>query len=383
MKFNRFTIATLAPLFIGSPLVAQQPSSGQNQAIQAETAQDQSNPERSTERNPAQRDSAQRDSAQRESGQRESGQRDSAQRDSGQPGSAQRDSAQRDSAQRDSAQRSSAGQSSAQDAQSKDRAFAECLAIMNREQVLVARYAQENASSDDVKKFAAMLEKDHQECLGELQQAFSQDGTADSSAGKTSDAQDGQRTASADRDSNAQDRARSASTDRTTNAQDRPRTVTSDPDSQSQERARRASADSDSQAQSGVRRASAESASNEQDGARRASGGNASQGAGNQDSSASFVQLRREVSDQVLKDTHETLSSKDGSEFDKCFVAMQVAKHGQMKSELTVLGRHASGDLSELLEKSLAKNEEHSKAAEKLMRQLTDKDSKESSDSRN
>ena len=330
MKFNRFTIATLAPLFIGSPLVAQQPSSGQNQAIQAETAQDQSNPERSTERNPAQRDSAQRDSAQRESGQR-----DSAQRDSGQPGSAQRDSA----------QRSTAGQSSAHDAQSKDRAFAECLAIMNREQVLVARYAQENASSDDVKKFAAMLEKDHQECLGELQQAFSQDGTADSSAGKT------------------------------TNAQDRPRTVTSDPDSQSQERARRASA---------------ESASNEQDGARRASGGNASQGAGNasqgagnQDSSASFVQLRREVSDQVLKDTHETLSSKDGSEFDKCFVAMQVAKHGQMKSELTVLGRHASGDLSELLEKSLAKNEEHSKAAEKLMRQLTDKDSKESSDSRN
>ena len=345
MKFNRFTIATLAPLFIGSPLVAQQPSSGQNQAIQAETAQDQSNPERSTERNPAQRDSAQRDSAQRESGQR-----DSAQRDSGQPGSAQRDSA----------QRSTAGQSSAHDAQSKDRAFAECLAIMNREQVLVARYAQENASSDDVKKFAAMLEKDHQECLGELQQAFSQDGTADSSAGKT------------------------------TNAQDRPRTVTSDPDSQSQERARRASADSDSQAQSGVKRASAESASNEQDGARRASGGNASQGAGNasqgagnQDSSASFVQLRREVSDQVLKDTHETLSSKDGSEFDKCFVAMQVAKHGQMKSELTVLGRHASGDLSELLEKSLAKNEEHSKAAEKLMRQLTDKDSKESSDSRN
>ncbi len=50
----------------------------------------------------------------------------------------------------------------------KNDAFAKCLAITNQEQVTLARFAKEKASSEEVKAFAATLESAHQSCLNEL-----------------------------------------------------------------------------------------------------------------------------------------------------------------------------------------------------------------------
>jgi predicted outer membrane protein len=86
-----------------------------------------------------------------------------------------------------------------------------------------------------------------------------------------------------------------------------------------------------------------------------------------------FLQMHQEMSDQCLKDSKEALSKKEGAEFDECFIAMQIAKHGMMHSSLTVLQRHTTGELQGFIKASLAKNDEHMKAASGLMEQMTDK----------
>ena len=51
---------------------------------------------------------------------------------------------------------------------SKDQAFAKCLVIANQEQVAISRFAKEKATNEEVKAFAATLEKEHQSCVEQL-----------------------------------------------------------------------------------------------------------------------------------------------------------------------------------------------------------------------
>ncbi len=96
--------------------------------------------------------------------------------------------------------------------------------------------------------------------------------------------------------------------------------------------------------------------------------------AGKQSASVDFLQLHQEISTQCLKDSQDYLSKKEGAEFDKCFVGMQVAKHAGMLSTLTVLQRHASGKLQGLIKDDLEKNAKHMEAAVNLMDRLTASD---------
>ncbi len=58
--------------------------------------------------------------------------------------------------------------SSQENSLTKEEAIAKCLTITNQEEVMIARYAKENASSEDVKALAGVLEKSHQKCIDEL-----------------------------------------------------------------------------------------------------------------------------------------------------------------------------------------------------------------------
>lgn len=95
--------------------------------------------------------------------------------------------------------------------------------------------------------------------------------------------------------------------------------------------------------------------------------------ANNNANAVDFLQIHQEMSDQCLKDSKEALSKKEGADFDTCFVGMQIAKHAMMHSSLTVLQRHTTGELQGFIKTSLAKNDEHAKAATSLMEQLSDK----------
>jgi predicted outer membrane protein len=59
-----------------------------------------------------------------------------------------------------------------------NRHLATGLLLENQEEVALAQYAKEHAKSDDVKKFADMLIKDHKEAAGKLQRIVPQQMTA-------------------------------------------------------------------------------------------------------------------------------------------------------------------------------------------------------------
>ncbi len=148
---------------------------------------------------------------------------------------------------------------------------------------MIARFAKEKSTNDDVKDFAATLEKAHQSCLDELKTL----------------------------------------------------------------------AASDTKKKTAVAESSLDTAKNS--------------------SNIDFLQMHQEMSDQCLKDSKEMLGEKEGAEFDKCFVAMQVAKHAMMHSSLTVLQRHTTGKLQEFVKQGLVKNDEHMLASVNLMEQLSGK----------
>jgi predicted outer membrane protein len=86
------------------------------------------------------------------------------------------------------------------------------------------------------------------------------------------------------------------------------------------------------------------------------------------------MQLQREIAQQCIADSKEYLSKKEGAEFDKCFVGTQLAKHAAMHSKLTVLQRHTSDELKQMVTNGIKITATHMQAAEKLMASLDSAD---------
>lgn len=87
-----------------------------------------------------------------------------------------------------------------------------------------------------------------------------------------------------------------------------------------------------------------------------------------------MIQLQREVAQQCISDSKKYLNAKDGDEFDKCFVGMQIAKHAAMHTKLVVLGRHTSDEMKQMVTEGIQATAKHMKAAESLMAKLDDAD---------
>jgi predicted outer membrane protein len=88
-----------------------------------------------------------------------------------------------------------------------------------------------------------------------------------------------------------------------------------------------------------------------------------------------MIQLQRELAQQCIMDSQKYLSTKEGEEFDKCFVGMQIAKHASMRTKLIVSQRHTSDQLQQIVLDGIQVTEKHMKAAEDLMAKLDDADS--------
>ncbi len=84
-----------------------------------------------------------------------------------------------------------------------------------------------------------------------------------------------------------------------------------------------------------------------------------------------MVQLQREVAQQCISDSKKYLNAKDGDEFDKCFVGMQIAKHAAMHTKLVVLQRHTSNEMNQMVAEGIQAIDKHMKAAESLMAKLS------------
>lgn len=84
-----------------------------------------------------------------------------------------------------------------------------------------------------------------------------------------------------------------------------------------------------------------------------------------------MMQIHREMAQQCLNSAKKGLSDKKESEVDACFIGWQIATHGMMQDKLTVLERHASGELAKVLAEGRDTAQKHMQAAEKIMEELT------------
>jgi uncharacterized coiled-coil protein SlyX len=87
-----------------------------------------------------------------------------------------------------------------------------------------------------------------------------------------------------------------------------------------------------------------------------------------------MTQLHREIAQQCISDSKNYLNTKDGDEFDKCFVGMQIAKHAAMRTKLVVLQRHTTGELQQMISEGIQSIDSHAKSAEALMEKLSKAD---------
>jgi len=206
------------------------------------------------------------------------------------------------------------------DRQGNDQMVASCVAIENQEEIAIARFAEDKTKNDDVKEFARMLIKDHSGFLQKLEK-FAPEATQE---GYLERGQAG------------------------LNATDRPQRVGE-------------VTDKGLAKPNIVQRVAAKPPLD------------------THEQGVDPVALHREIAQQCLADSEAMLNKKNGSKFDECFVGMQIAKHAAMKSKLTVLQRHASGELAELLSAGAKTTQMHLDHAEKLIQQLADADNRSSS----
>ena len=213
--------------------------------------------------------------------------------------------------------------------QSVDQTLATCVAICNQEEIAIAKFAQEKASSPEVKEFAKMLVKDHQaflEKLGKFAPEASQEGYLNDK-----------------HEPSANDRSRATSrNDKTAGVE-----------------AKVEVAGGELKVSAGkIQQTGATDAADRQHG-----------------HAINFVQLHREIAEECIRNSKEMLSEKEGKQFDECFVGHQIAAHAAMRTKLKVFERHASGELKEVLAKGGETTERHMKKAEELMKELAHADS--------
>ena len=83
-----------------------------------------------------------------------------------------------------------------------------------------------------------------------------------------------------------------------------------------------------------------------------------------------LVMLKHQLGEQCRQSASRELQRKDGSEFDKCYMGMQIGMHMQMLDTLKVMSRYASQELDQLIEEGEKTTESHLEHAKKIMASL-------------
>jgi len=83
-----------------------------------------------------------------------------------------------------------------------------------------------------------------------------------------------------------------------------------------------------------------------------------------------LVMLKHQLGEQCRQSASRELQRKDGSEFDKCYMGMQIGMHMQMLDTLKVMSRYASQELDQLIEEGEKTTESHLDHAKKIMASL-------------
>jgi len=213
-------------------------------------------------------------------------------------------------------------------ATNNDHIIANLLAISNEEEVTVARGAESKLQSEEAKRFAQMMVKDHGQMLQQLQQHGAQ--PVRLSQHQTGSQQGAGQQQGSQRENQQNQNAQNQ------NAQNQ--------NAQSQQQTSQQRTAGDGQQQQAA-------------------------GAGGQ-RPFHFLEVKREIAERCIASADKELNSKQGKERDECFIGMQIAKHQESIDAQKVLREYASPELQQVIDKGVQSAESHLQEAKHLIRQL-------------
>jgi len=205
---------------------------------------------------------------------------------------------------------------------SADQQIAACLWGGNRNEIELAKLAQQKAKSGDVKDFAAHMIKDHTKQLDTLAKEAGNLVSAETARGGTTE-----------------ETRREV---RKVPADEQPRR--DEPRREERRDERRGEAGQEGRREEGREERTTTTTTQGQHG-------------------FNWVAIHREMADQCLQSTKKEMSGKEGSEFDQCYMGLQVAAHMKMLDELKVFKNHATGRLQQDIEDAISTTEHHLKEA--------------------
>lgn len=83
-----------------------------------------------------------------------------------------------------------------------------------------------------------------------------------------------------------------------------------------------------------------------------------------------FVMLKRDIAQRTLKATLDELRSKQGAEFDRCFMGLQIMGHLEAAQTLEALSEKASPELRQVLQQELQAVKHHLDEAKQIAQAL-------------
>jgi predicted outer membrane protein len=89
-----------------------------------------------------------------------------------------------------------------------------------------------------------------------------------------------------------------------------------------------------------------------------------------------LVRIKQQIGQQCVASTRQELESKQGSDFDKCYIGKQIGMHQEMLDTLKVMRNYASPQLQQMIAQATATTQQHLDHAKSLMHQLESKSSK-------
>jgi predicted outer membrane protein len=192
------------------------------------------------------------------------------------------------------------------------RHIATCLLLANQEEVALAEYAKEHLKSDDAKKFADMLIKDHKEAASKLQRLVPQQMTVF---------------------------FRGAGTD---------------------EQGQRRAGQQNEASQQGQR-------GQQNEGQYAQQGARGQQGA--QAGLDPMTALEQKTAEECYELTRKELSEHEGSDFDQCFVGSQIGAHISTLAKLRASEQFASPELQPIIKECQQAVEQHLDKAKDLAKE--------------
>lgn len=83
-----------------------------------------------------------------------------------------------------------------------------------------------------------------------------------------------------------------------------------------------------------------------------------------------LIQIDRKITERTTEAMKQKLEEKSGAQFDRCYMAGQVACHLQASAALEVISQQSTGQLQQLAREAKQKVDQHLRQAEQLAEQL-------------